>query len=182
MAGMQNYAPTLRKSTNRCTWLLCTIVLLLTARQGQAATQPPAVVGLWRVMDGSGKGPISLVALSERDGVVSGTVMRVMRSSQGEHPVCQACKGPLQNQAVVGMTVVWGLKQEGAKPVWSGGSVLDPGNGQTYKCKATLRDANTLELRGFLGISLLGRTQVWQRAEASELTAPLTPAAPVAKG
>jgi len=182
MAGMQNHAPTPPKSLNRCTWLLCTIVLLLTTRPGQAAPEPPAVVGLWRVMDGSGADPVSLVALSERDGVVSGTVMRVMRSSQGEHPVCRACKGPLQNQAVVGMTVVWGLKQQGAGPVWSGGSVLDPGNGQTYKCKMTLREANTLELRGFLGISLLGRTQVWQRAQASELTAPLTAAVPAAKG
>jgi uncharacterized protein (DUF2147 family) len=156
------------------------MLLMLPARQGQAANPPPTVVGLWRVMDGSGPGPLSLVALSERDGVVSGTVMRVLRSSQGEHPVCQACKGPRHNQAVVGMTVVWGLKQEGDKPVWAGGSVLDPGNGQTYKCKVTLRDANTLEMRGYLGISLLGRTQVWHRADPGELTAALP--APAAKG
>lgn len=137
----------------------------------------PSPVGLWRITDGPAKEPVSLIAITEREGKLVGTVMRVMRSSQGEHPICHACKGHLKDKAVVGMTILWDLTQEGTKRVWSGGSVLDPAIGQTYRCKMTLKDQDTLEVRGYLGISLLGRSQTWKRAQPAELTAPVAPKA-----
>lgn len=165
---------------NPTLWL---VILLLpfgagVVRAGEAAPEAAArmqtahasPVGLWRVMDGKQPQPISLIAISEKDGVFTGTVMRVMRSTQGSHPVCTACKGELHNKPVVGMTVVWGLHAEEGKPVYSGGSVLDPAKGQTYRCRMTLLGPDTLEMRGYLGISLLGRTQIWQRAQPQELT------------
>lgn len=147
--------------------------MLLYVGSALAQTGSPPVAGLWRIMDGDRPDPVSLIAISEQGGVVSGTVMRVMHSSQGEHPVCNACKGPLHDKPVVGMTVLWGLTRDGAKAVWTGGQVLDPAKGQIYRAKLTLKDPDTLEVRGFLGISLLGRTQIWRRAQPSELTAAL---------
>ncbi len=152
----------------------CAVFFMLMGHTARAQNPSASAVGLWRVMNGSSAEPVSLVAISEHDGVLSGTVMRVMHSAHGEHPVCTACKGDLKDKPVVGLTILWGLKQDGTKPIWAGGSVLDPAVGQTYKCKLTLKDEQTLEVRGYLGISLMGRSQVWKRAQPQELTAPAT--------
>lgn len=163
-------------------WALTVLALVftssLTVAKTARAADAPSPVGLWRITDGPSKEPVSLIAIAWHEGKLKGTVMRVMRSSQGEHPICQACKGALKDKAVVGMTILWDLTQEQGKPVWSGGSVLDPAIGQTYRCKLTLKDENTLEVRGYLGISLLGRSQTWKRAQPAELTAPLPSKAP----
>lgn len=51
------------------------------------------------------------------------------------------------------------------KGIWENGKVYDPESGKEYSCKITMKDANTLEVRGFIGISLIGRTDVWQRVK-----------------
>ena len=61
------------------------------------------------------------------------------------------------------MDILTGLKKDGDE--WSGGKILDPKNGKTYKCYIKLEDNNTLKLRGYIGISLFGRTAIWKRAE-----------------
>jgi len=55
---------------------------------------------------------------------------------------------------------------------WSGGSIYDPDTGHTYSCKLELLDPNKLKVRGFLGVSLLGRTQIWTRYTGTELVLP----------
>lgn len=47
--------------------------------------------------------------------------------------------------------------------IWKDGTIYDPENGKTYSCKITMKDKNTLDVRGFIGISLIGRTDVWKR-------------------
>jgi uncharacterized protein (DUF2147 family) len=65
---------------------------------------------------------------------------------------------------VIGMTILWGLTKQGEE--YQGGEILDPENGKTYRAKMKLEDGGkTLHVRGFIGISLLGRTQVWIREE-----------------
>ncbi|MEF9942731.1 MAG: DUF2147 domain-containing protein, partial [Burkholderiaceae bacterium] len=77
---------------------------------------------------------------------------------------CDQCSGARKDQPVIGMTILWGLKNEGDE--WTGGEILDPKNGKTYKAKAKLVDGGKkLEVRGFLGISLFGRTQTWVREQ-----------------
>jgi uncharacterized protein (DUF2147 family) len=67
---------------------------------------------------------------------------------------------------VLGMTFLTGLKREADAAVWSGGEILDPDTGSIYRSKATLTENGArLEVRGYIGFALLGRTQVWQRAE-----------------
>ena len=62
------------------------------------------------------------------------------------------------------MTILWGLTAAGS--VWKGGEILDPDNGKTYRCKMTLSDdGKELNVRGYIGISLIGRTQTWHRLE-----------------
>jgi uncharacterized protein (DUF2147 family) len=71
-------------------------------------------------------------------------------------------KPGLRSRPLVGLEIMSGLAYAG-KNQWHGGKVYDPESGKTYKCHMTLTATNRLELRGFIGISLLGRTEVWTR-------------------
>jgi uncharacterized protein (DUF2147 family) len=65
---------------------------------------------------------------------------------------------------VIGMMILTGLKKDNGQ--WAGGEILDPQNGKTYRCKAWLENkGHDLHVRGFIGMALLGRTQIWKREE-----------------
>ena len=84
----------------------------------------------------------------------------------GDDPahLCKECKDERKDKPVIGMAILWGLKKDG--DTWAGGEILDPKNGKIYRCKMTLSaDGKSLNVRGFIGISLLGRTQIWLRQE-----------------
>lgn len=76
-----------------------------------------------------------------------------------------------RSQTVRGQTIIHGLKYEGDGK-WSGGSIYDPDSGRLYKCKLELLGPGRLQVRGFIGFSLLGRSQVWTRYLGSEMTLP----------
>jgi uncharacterized protein (DUF2147 family) len=77
-------------------------------------------------------------------------------------PRCEGCQGELKNQPVVGMTILRGLRWDGKQ--YAGGEILDPDDGKRYRCRMRLLDyGRLLEVRGYLGVPLLGRTQVWRR-------------------
>jgi uncharacterized protein (DUF2147 family) len=78
--------------------------------------------------------------------------------------VCDKCTDERKGQPIIGMTIVNGLKKNGEK--YDGGKILDPDNGKIYKCKMTLNKAgDELEVRGYIGFSLIGRSQTWKRIE-----------------
>jgi uncharacterized protein (DUF2147 family) len=119
-------------------------------------------VGTWTTIDDETGQPKSIIEISEQDGELTGKVVEVLQSDQGPNPVCRECEGERHDQPVVGMTILWGLRKDGDE--WSGGQILDPHNGKTYKCKMHLVEGGSqLEVRGFIGFSLLGRTQTWLR-------------------
>ena len=68
----------------------------------------------------------------------------------------------LRSRALLGITILHGFDYAGDQ-VWKGGTIYDPNSGKTYKCKLNLVDANTLEVRGYIGFAMLGRTEVWTR-------------------
>ena len=70
----------------------------------------------------------------------------------------------LRGRRLLGVTVLKGLQYAGDNE-WEDGTIYSPDNGKTYSARATLTDENTLEARGYLGISLLGRSQTWQRVD-----------------
>lgn len=119
-------------------------------------------VGTWRTIDDETKKPKSIVEITEVDGEVVGKVKEILQSDKGPNPICEDCTGERKDKPVLGMTILWGMKQDG--DVWDGGTILDPKNGKTYGCKLTpSADGKTLKVRGFIGFSLLGRTQMWER-------------------
>ena len=128
-----------------------------------AATENP--VGLWRTIDDKSGKEKSLVRVVESNGQLQITIEKLFREPGEEpNPLCDKCQGEKKNKPVIGMQIGSGLKKDG--DVWSGGEIIDPQNGKTYKCKVWLEDkGKKLHVRGFIGVSVLGRTQVWVREE-----------------
>lgn len=133
---------------------------LLAVSFGAFAQSSP--VGTWVTIDDHTKKPKSVVEITEVGGVLKGTVSKVLQSDQGPNPVCKACTGANHNKPIEGLTIITNVKKNGS--VWDGGQILDPQSGKTYSVKLTpAANGKSMQVRGFMGVSLLGRTQVWQR-------------------
>lgn len=126
------------------------------------AAESPA--GRWQTIDDETGKPKSIVDIQEAaDGTLSGKVAEILQSDHGPNPICSACDGERKDQPITGMTILWGLKPDGER-VWTGGTILDPAKGKTYRAKVTLLEGgDKLEMRGYVGIEALGRTQTWVR-------------------
>ena len=142
--------------------ILLLIALGLISTLAAAAENP---VGLWRTIDDKSGKEKSLVRVTESNGQLQLTIEKIFREPGEEpNPLCDKCQGEKKNKPVIGMQIGNGLKKDG--DVWSGGEILDPQNGKTYRCKVWLEDkGKKLNVRGFIGVSVLGRTQVWIKEE-----------------
>lgn len=120
-------------------------------------------VGQWRTIDDTTGKPRGLIEINEHDGVLSGRLVRSLEPEDGPPKLCTRCTDARRDQPIIGMTLITGLRKTGDNE-WSGGEILDPESGKLYKTKLSLADNGTrLNVRGFIGISLLGRTQTWER-------------------
>lgn len=142
------------------TGLLLSLPLALTT--GAYAAESPE--GRWQTIDDETGKPKSIVEIqTAADGTLSGKVAEVLRSDQGPNPLCTKCDGERKDQPITGMTILWDLEPAG-EGAWSGGSILDPAKGKTYRAKARLLEGgDKLEVRGYIGIEALGRSQTWVR-------------------
>ena len=122
------------------------------------------ITGKWKTIDDETRRPKSIIELFEKDGIIYGRVASLFQlPSEDQNPKCDKCIWGKKDQLVIGMQILEGLKKE-SDVKWSGGEILDPNNGKTYSCKAELiEDGKKLKLRGFIGFSLLGRSQIWER-------------------
>ncbi len=119
------------------------------------------LAGTWQtVSDKDGK-PESIVRIEQQGDEFVGTLEKLLRPTR-ENPRCDKCPGEFANKPVEGLRFIWGLRP--VSDGYEGGSILDPASGAIYSLKASLSpDGKTLTVRGYLGISLLGRSQSWQR-------------------
>ena len=143
------------------------VACLLAGAALSAAAQATSPAGLWRTIDDSTKKDKSLVRIVEANGVYTGKVEKIVDPDSPKDAVCKDCSDERKDKPILGMTIIRNMKQSGDdKTVFEGGDILDPNNGKVYKSKMKLIDGGSkLEVRGFIGISLLGRTQTWVRAE-----------------
>lgn len=121
-------------------------------------------VGTWMTIDDVTNSPRSIVVIKEKNGQLSGTIKKIFyRKGEGPNDVCTQCTGERHGQKFLGMQIMWDMKQV-SPDTWLGGKVLDPESGKEYKCKVTVEPGNDkLNVRGYIGITLLGRTQTWVR-------------------
>ena len=135
----------------------------------QAATDD--LSGLWRSVDdrtGFSKGIIRIN--KEKDGSYSGTIVKTIpRPDYTPKETCQNCPAPYTNKPIIGLKVLVGLKEDqGRDGHFKDAKILDPLSGHVYSAKARLsNDGRRLSMRGYIGVSMLGRSQSWFR-EADE--------------
>jgi uncharacterized protein (DUF2147 family) len=122
-------------------------------------------VGLWKTIDDNTGKPRGLVRIMEVNGEYQGKVEKIFTApGEDPDPKCEKCDGTRHNQPVIGMTILWGLTKQGDE--YQGGEILDPETGKVYRAKMKLDgDGGKLGVRGFIGFSLLGRTQTWVREQ-----------------
>jgi uncharacterized protein (DUF2147 family) len=123
--------------------------------------------GLWKTIDDETKKEKSLIRITESGGVFTGKLEKLLDPATKPDAVCEKCTDDRFVLAVVGMTLVKGVKQsESDKERWDGGEILDPNNGKVYKVRLTPGEGGkTMAVRGYIGAPLLGRTQTWFRVE-----------------
>jgi uncharacterized protein (DUF2147 family) len=135
----------------------------LLAGLAQAQATP---AGLWKTIDDETKAEKSLVRITEAGGVFTGTIEKLLDPAKQESK-CDKCTDERKDQPVLGMTILRNVKpHEDEKGRWDGGDILDPNNGKVYKVRIkTADEGKRLEVRGYIGAPLLGRTQAWIRVE-----------------
>ncbi len=122
-------------------------------------------VGLWKNIDDASGKPKALIRITETDGQLQGKIEKLFRAPEEEqNPLCTKCEGVLNNQPIIGLPILSGLKKDGDE--YTGGTIIDPANGKEYKCKLrVLNDGKELQVRGYIGMPLLGRSQTWIREQ-----------------
>ncbi|MFV5264754.1 DUF2147 domain-containing protein [Acinetobacter courvalinii] len=125
------------------------------------------ITGLWQSIDDKTGAPKGIVEIrQEANGTYTGKVVKITpRTGYIPKEICVDCPAPYTNKPIIGLDVVTGLKHsEGLN--YTNGRILDPNTGKIYSMKAKLSaNGKRLHLRGYLGISALGRTQIWIRTE-----------------
>lgn len=115
------------------------------------------IVGVWVNSDGEG-----LIELSIENDVLSGKILGNSKSGESGRIDSNNPDPELRDRPLKGLVFLKDFVEK--KPGhWKGGTIYDPNNGKTYKCKITQIDADTIEIRGYIGISLIGRTVTWKR-------------------
>ena len=144
-------------------WIPALALLLLAAPA--LAQEPRSPVGTWKTIDDdTGQAKSKVRIWIDDSAVLHGKIVYLYpREGIPENPVCEKCEGDRKDRPVLGMEIFEDLRQD--EDEWSGGTVLDPENGKTYKCFLRIEDDGRLKLRGYVGAALFGRTQYWERLE-----------------
>jgi len=130
-----------------------------------AFAQTSSPVGLWKTIDDKSGKPKAMIRITENGGEYRGKIERLFREAgEDPNPKCDKCSGELKGQQMIGMTMLTGLKQDGDE--YTGGRILDAEIGEEYKSRLKLIDGGKkLNVRGYIGIPMIGRSQVWIREE-----------------
>lgn len=119
------------------------------------------IAGLWQTRDDDGK-PTGYVKIINENAVYRGVIEKGLEKDK-EEKYCAACKDERKGKRLIGMTILKGVVDKG-NGSYQGTEILDPFSGNTYRVKLKLKEAGeALEVRGYVGVSLFGRTQTWYR-------------------
>jgi uncharacterized protein (DUF2147 family) len=136
--------------------IFITIVLIFISINGFSQS----VVGKWKTIDDvSGKAK-SVVEIYEKSGKIYGKIIDIIDETKAKE-LCVKCEGADKDKPILGLVIIKGLSKDGNE--YSSGKIVDPKSGTIYKCKMALNGTDKLDVRGYVGVSLFGRTQTWIR-------------------
>jgi len=142
----------------KSTLFSCLAFFFLSMNMAIAQSSP---VGIWKTIDDETGEPKSHVEIFERDGKYFGKVIKLLPAATTT--VCNDCPGDKNGASLIGLEILWDLKPY--KDYWSYGEIVDPGSGKVYSANAWLENADELKVKGYIGISLIGRSQSWYRVK-----------------
>lgn len=136
---------------------LFTLLFCITA---MTSMQSQSVIGKWKTIDDATGEAKSIVEVFSKSGKIYAKVVDILDPAT-KNNLCKQCSGDDKNKPILGLTIIKGLSKDGSE--YNSGEILDPKNGKLYKCALTLESKDKLKVRGYIGFSLLGRTQYWHR-------------------
>ena len=125
-----------------------------------ASMQSQSVVGKWKTIDDATGEAKSIVEVFSKSGKIYAKVVDILDPAT-KNNLCKQCSGEDKNKPILGLIIIKGLSKDGSE--YNSGEILDPKNGKLYKCALILESKDKLKVRGYIGFSLLGRTQYWHR-------------------
>lgn len=136
------------------------LVLTIVAITFSIAINAQTIFGEWENRnDDTGKVD-SVIEVYEKDGKAYAKVIEITNPADKDN-LCDKCEGANKDKPILGMDILTGLTKDGDE--WSGGEILDPKKGSVYKCFIELKGKNKLKVRGYMGVSIFGRTVYWIR-------------------
>lgn len=124
--------------------------------------QSQSVLGKWKTIDDETGKEKGIVEIYEKDGKIYGRIIEILEVEH-RYKKCILCQGADKDKPIMGLIFIKGLTKDGEE--YTGGKILDPKNGKLYKCYINLIGNDKLKVRGYIGISLFGRTQYWYRVK-----------------
>jgi uncharacterized protein (DUF2147 family) len=130
------------------------------AAAGATVAPSDSPVGLWKTIDDKTGAARAIVRIYEQDGRLFGKIEGSFKPG-AEHRTCEVCSDDRKGQPMLGLIIIRNMKH--ADDEYNGGDILDPDTGSVYRCKMHVEGGTRLVVRGYIGFSLLGRNQTWQR-------------------
>ena len=142
------------------------IASLLAAAVGTVCAQATPA-GLWKTIDDKTKSERALVRITESGGVFTGRIEKLLAADAKPDAKCEKCDDDRKDKPIVGLDIVRGVKKHSSDDeLWDGGTILDSTEGKVYKVRMKpIEGGKQMEVRGYVGMPMLGRTQTWIRVE-----------------
>lgn len=119
-----------------------------------------SILGKWKTIDDISGKEKGIVEIYEYKNKIYGRIVEIFETDK-KHLKCEKCEGEDKNKPILGMNIIKGMKKK--EDGYEGGKIVDPKNGKSYHCKITLEGKDKLVVRGYIGITLFGRSQTWIR-------------------
>lgn len=136
------------------------MLMILFLIGGLCLAHGQSIVGKWKTFDDQTGDAKSIVEILEKDGKYHGKVVEILNPAKKDSK-CENCPGTDKGKPIEGLTIIKNLTKKGAE--YTGGTIIDPQSGKEYKCSIKTNGTTKLEVRGYVGISLIGRTQTWTK-------------------